>query len=265
MVDLFDLMCMLDTQKEPPMADVWVYAPVLGAVGSTVDISASEAKHAFGARRLRAGDSVTFFDGVGSTAIAEILDGRSRHGERCARVISIAFTPRPSLPLTLAFAVPKGDRLATLLDMGTQAGVDRFLPMDCVRSVVEEEKLSRTERWQRILLEACKQSRRAWAPELVAGGPLDEIALREQLRGAVSLLAHVERNARSMGDALAAARARASDAGITVWIGPEGGLTLDEVGILHALGAEVASLGPHILRIETAVLATACIYADLRG
>ncbi len=247
------------------MADVWIYSPILGAVGSLIDIPASEAKHAIGSRRLGTGDIVTFMDGAGATAVAEIIDGRSRHGERCARVISSALTPRSTRPLTIAFAVPKGDRLATLLDMGTQAGVDRFLPIDCERSVVDEEKLARTERWNRILLEACKQSKRTWAPELAQGGALDAVALREQARGAYSIMAHTDAEAKPMGTALRAAREKTSDAGVTVWIGPEGGFSPYEVDALRALGTDIASLGAHILRIETAVIATASIYADARG
>ena len=60
------------------MADVWISVQAIGGVGSEVEISAQEAKHALGARRLGTGDSVTFFDGFGTTASAEIIDGRSR-------------------------------------------------------------------------------------------------------------------------------------------------------------------------------------------
>lgn len=246
------------------MSDVWIYAEALGAIGSDVEIAASEAKHAMGARRLGTGDSVTLFDGMGTTAYATILDGRSRHGERAARVHAVASNPRPARPLTIAFAVPKGDRLATLLDMTTQAGVDRLIPIDCERSVIHEAKLTRNERSQRILVEACKQSRRAWIPELVAGGSLEEVATREHARGAQGVVAHLSWDAKPMGDVLRAMLAQSTSAGITVWIGPEGGFTEREVAALRVFGNSIVTLCAHVLRIETAAVAAACVYADLR-
>lgn len=247
--------------QEFPMADVWISVQAIGGVGSEVEISAQEAKHALGARRLGTGDSVTFFDGFGTTASAEIIDGRSRGGERFARVESVRLTPRVQRTLTIACALPKGDRLATLLDMATQAGVDRFIPIDCERSVVDEEKLARNDRWQRILIEACKQSRRAWLPELVAGGSIAEVMQREAIRQAASFIAHLAPTSRPLDVAL---RESASHASAIVWIGPEGGFTDAEVSLLQASGGNVVTLGAHVLRIETAAVAAAAVFAQSR-
>ncbi len=244
------------------MADVWISVQAIGAVGSEVEISAQEAKHALGARRLGTGDIVTFFDGFGTTASAQIVDGRSRGGERFARVESVRLTPRLQRTLTIACALPKGDRLATLLDMATQAGVDRFIPIDCERSVVDEEKLARNDRWQRILIEACKQSRRAWLPELVAGGSIAEVMQREAMRQAASFIAHLAPTSRPFDVALR--ESTSGHASAIVWIGPEGGFTDAEVSLLQASGGNVVALGAHVLRIETAVVAAAAVFAQSR-
>jgi len=240
------------------MSSLWLHAEFVPAAGETVEIGREEARHAFGARRLGAGDTVTLFDGRGATARARLAEERSRRGDMVA-VVEERFEARPLAPeVTIAFAVPKGDRLSTLLDLATQAGASRLVPIECARSVVDAEKLDRSERWQRIVHESAKVAKRAWMPELVAGGALGAVAEAERARGAALAVAHTGATA-----TLGAWNARVEPLRArTVFIGPEGGFEDGEIAALRGLGAEVVSLGPCVMRVEMAAVAAAVL---LRG
>ncbi len=234
-------------------SSLWLHVEVVPSTGTKAEIGRDEARHAFGARRLSAGDSVVLFDGAGSLAHARLTEERSRSGDFLVEVIETRLAP-PLLPVTtIAFAVPKGDRLSTLLDMTTQAGVSRLIPVVCARSVVDAEKLDRSARWQRILAEATKVSKRAWTPELLSGGALLEVAHAERARGAAIAVAHT-------ADAIDLASWRSTlpaNTPRTIFIGPEGGFEPSELRALRALGAAVVSLGPCVMRVETACVAAA--------
>lgn len=234
---------------------LWLHAELIPAVGDTIALSRDEARHALGARRLGVGDEVALFDGHGTVAEARLTGERGRDGLLAVEVVSRRTEPRPTPETTIAFAVPKGDRLSTLLDLATQAGAARLVPIECARSVVDADKLDRGERWQRILLESTKVAKRAWAPELAQGGALFEVAEREHARGAALALAHTAGGTPILAwsAALDAARPR------TVFIGPEGGFEDAEVEAMRALGASTVSLGPHVMRVETAAIAAAVL------
>jgi 16S rRNA (uracil1498-N3)-methyltransferase len=237
------------------MSSLWLHLDAIPEPGDSAAIGRDEARHAFGARRLGAGDVVTLFDGLGTVARARLTEARTRSGDVVVEVVSSERAPALSPEVTVAFAVPKGDRLSTLLDGCTQAGVSRLVPVECARSVVDADKLERGERWQRILGEATKVAKRAWMPELVGGGRLLDVAAAERARGAEIAVAHTA-DARpiaawSSGLAVGAPR--------TVFIGPEGGFDDGEIAALRALGAEVVSLGPCTMRVEIAAIAAAAL------
>lgn len=237
------------------MSSLWLHCDFVPPVGASVEISRDEARHAFGARRLVAGDIVTLFDGRGGLAQARLTDQRTRSGDMLVEVVECQQAAALMPVTTVAFAVPKGDRLATLLDMTTQAGVSRLVAVVCARSVVDADKLERGERWQRILGEATKVAKRAWMPELVAGGALLAVAKAERARGAAIAVAHTT-------DAIGFAAWRATltpSTPLTVFIGPEGGFEDSEIAALRALGAAVVSLGPCVMRVETAAVACAML------
>jgi 16S rRNA (uracil1498-N3)-methyltransferase len=156
-------------------------------------------------------------------------------------------TVLPASPsITLAAALPKGDRQATLFSMATQLGMNRFVPLDCERSVARAGKgfASRTER---TAIEACKQSRQAHLPTFDA--PMSPAACVECAvqRDELVLIAD------PAGGPLA--RIDAGGRSIAMLIGPEGGFTENELETMQAHGALLVSLGRSILRIETAAVA----------
>ena len=237
------------------MTSLWLHVHEIPEPGGSIALARDEARHAFGARRLSPGDAVTLFDGQGARATARLTAERGRGGETIVEILSRDSVPPLAPETTVAFAVPKGDRLSTLLDGATQAGVSRLVPVECARSVVDAEKLDRSERWHRIVAEATKVAKRAWMPELVAGGPLDAVARAEVARGAAIAVAHTL-DARPIAlwkATLAPDRPR------TVFIGPEGGFEDGELAVLRALSADVVSLGPCVMRVEIAAIAAAAL------
>lgn len=226
----------------PPM----FYAPRLEGAGTAVTLEGDEARHALASRRLRAGDSLALFNGEGTVADAVIVD-LDRRGQRLrARLEAVEQAPDP-VAITLAAALPKGERAGVMLDMATQLGMTRFLPLTCERGVVKAN--ADTSRWKRICLEACKQSRRPWLPEIVSTAAPADAAARCAGEGTVWL-------ADPDGEPVAreVASWRGSEA-ISFFVGPEGGFTEAEIAQIADAGGRRVSLGKGILRVETAAVA----------
>jgi 16S rRNA (uracil1498-N3)-methyltransferase len=229
------------------MAETLFYYSDLAGAGERVTLAGDEAHHAASVRRLRVGDALMLFDGRGLTAQATVqaLHPRGREIELVVGARSVQPAPQP--PVHVASALPKGDRLATLVDMATQLGMTSFTPLLCERAVVQpSENLG--SRLRRLGLEACKQSRRAWLPQFLEPATLPEVVRRGATEGAVAWLAHP-------GGRAAAAIAGDGMRAVTVLVGPEGGFTDEEVRAALAAGAQAVTLGEAILRIETAVVA----------
>jgi 16S rRNA (uracil1498-N3)-methyltransferase len=230
------------------VSEKWFYAETIPPVGETVALDPQEARHATRARHLQAGAEATVCDGAGTTARIVLADVNRRSAtgivqERTAH-------PPPAHRVHLASALPKGDRLATLLSMATQLGMTDFTPLLARRSVVLPSPET-PERWSRILREACKQSRRAWQPTIhPPATPLE--SLKNASVQSVSLLMDAAgKPARVLlnhppGDRL-------------LLVGPEGGFDAEESATLVAAGAQPMALTTATLRIETAAAAALAI------
>lgn len=221
--------------------------PKLPAIGETAELDPAEARHAQAARRLKAGDAVTLFNGqgdIGEALINEIArQGRLVHVE----VRATATQPPPNPAIHLAAALPKGDRQATLLSMATQLGMASFTPLQCERSVASGEGSSFHERSLRVCIEACKQSRRAHLPDIHEAMTPAHAASHAKKLDAVALVAHP--------GGQSPAHAAPVGAPLLLLIGPEGGWTDNETAAMAANGAKTVTLGDGILRIETAAIA----------
>ena len=209
---------------------------------SLITLSGKEAWHALGVRRLNVGDSIRLIDGKGSVALARVenLEGRNQASLSVAKVDHF---PSQEPNIVLATAIAKGDRQSTLLDMATQLGISAWQPLQCQRSVSKPGKNS-YERWQRICLEACKQSGAAWLPQLLPVEKPQEVAIAARAEGRQVLLAHPDGEFMDVS----------SKTGALLMVGPEGGFTDEEVKRVVAAGAKKVSLGQNILRIESAAV-----------
>ena len=230
------------------MSCPWFHAPHLPAAGDVVALDREEAKHALGVRRLGAGDAVTIFDGRGGVADAAITGERDRDGGVLARVSAVRTAVRQGADVVVGLAPPKGDRWSTALGMLGQLGVSAIVPLDAAHGVVDAAGINRP-RAERILLEACKQSRGAWLPELRGSQAPAAFVAAMRADGRRVLLAEP-------GGAPVAALAAPR---VAIAIGPEGGFSGAEIQAARDAGAEPADLGPTILRVETAAVAMAAV------
>ncbi len=230
------------------MLEPLFYSEHLSEVGANLMLSGDEARHALAARRLQSGDMLWLFDGHGGLARASLQRVGKRGRELELRVEERQTAATPKSVLHLACALPKGDRQNVLLDMATQLGMTHFTPLLCERSVVKPGAGS-LQRWQRICLEACKQSRRLYFPTIHNPCTLQELLARASTPKDSLWIAHPA----ASGQSLAIAHQALND--VTVLVGPEGGFTDAEIELAEAAGARRISLGSNILRIETAAVA----------
>ena len=235
----------------------WLFADVIPTEGASHWLSRDEARHATGSRRLRPGDPVTLFDGCGAVATAPLGNARREDGALEVRVGPVRREPRQGRHVTVASAVPKGDRLATLMEGIGPLGVAEFVPVRAERSVVPwSDHLS--QRCRRILVECAKQSHSPWVTGLPhEGAPVHDVAgvvSATSAAGAIVLIA--DRAGEPLRDV---ARALDATRPATLLVGPEGGFSERERGAAIAAGANPVSLGPSILRIELAATAAAAL------
>jgi 16S rRNA (uracil1498-N3)-methyltransferase len=223
----------------------FVLSPILGPRVSLTD---AEAHHVTQVMRGKVGDAVLLFDGSGAEFTARIAR-LSRHAVEL-EVLSRQEVNR-ELPreLTLGVALPKGDRQRWLIEKAVELGVSRVVPLQTARGVAQplEHVL---ERLRRAVVEASKQCGRNRLLEIAAPQTLGEF-LGTAPHDAWRLLADPDPSAVPAGDLRAPDTCHA----ILVAIGPEGGFTDQE--LQAAVGWQRVSLGPRVLRIETAAIAVA--------
>lgn len=214
--------------------------------GSSVEVSGEEAHHAVAVRRLRVGEQVELTDGRGTTVVGEVSETGKRRLVVAAGSVSQA--PRPEPRVTVVQALAKGDRGELAVEMLTEVGADRVVPWAAARCVAvwRGERATRSlAKWQATAREAAKQARRPWHPAVPPLHSTREVV--ELVADAeVALVLHEEAT-----DPLAAVELPASGEVIVV-VGPEGGLTPDEVAALRDAGAHVVRLGAEVLRTSTA-------------
>ena len=219
-----------------------------------------EAHHAHRVLRLGVGDEVDCFDGRGSRWRGEI-ESAAKDRVTVTIVEALPFAAERTPRITLAQGLVKGERMDWIVQKATELGASRILPLRAARSEVrldDERAGRRAERWHRIAVEAAKQCERSWLPVIAAPVTVAE-ALSHLEEPAV---AFVERDAsppRPVLEALGDAER------LTILVGPEGGWTKDERDSFAAAGVSSLSLGPNILRAETAAVAALAVVAYAIG
>lgn len=223
--------------------------------------------------RLTEGDVIELLDNSGTLHLARILE--------CAREEVVARVEErrepaaePRTRLILYQALLKGDKMETVLQKGTEIGCTRFVPVLGERSVSRpgagelERKLPR---WRTIIREAAEQCGRATLPEVGPLASLEE-ACRQAAEAELSFMAWEEEEMSSgLGRLVREARqsrevrGEAGPIAVSVLVGPEGGFSAREAGIARSAGVRLASLGPRILRAETAAVVAATVVMDALG
>ncbi len=210
-------------------------------------LNQDESNHCRHVLRAKAGDCIHVFDGLGTEWTARIT---SIH--RNAVTVEIveqlsSQTSLPRVPLTVAVALPKGERQKWLIEKLTELGTDQMVPLITSRGVAEATESART-RLERAVVEACKQCGRNTLMSIRAPASLQ--ALPELFPSQKKLIAHPDGYPLTSHSIL-------NEQACLIAIGPEGGFTTEELDVAATLGFYKVSLGPHILRVETAAVTVA--------
>ncbi len=241
------------------MDSPWFYCADLHL--GDISLSDAETRHAQGSRRLRAGDELTLFNGTGHVARGTLVTetapvSRRTRGTTRVRIEVVQEVPPPSRTLTLITPGCKGARLEWLVEKCTELGVTRLVLAEFERSIVRVGP-QHLEKLRRTAVEACKQCRRAWLPEITSAATLAQACAAGG--PGVLLVAHPDGSAAPLTAALARDESHAKH--VVGVIGPEGGLTPAELEFLRSRGGELVQIGAHVLRVETAALALAACWA----
>jgi 16S rRNA (uracil1498-N3)-methyltransferase len=216
--------------------------------GGQAELRGDEARHLTRVLRVEPGQKFEISDNT-SAYLAEVLEAR---GERVVfRIEAPLESTPPQVRITLCAALIKFDRFEWIVEKATELGVERILPFEATRTDkgLFEASRKRAERWERIARESSQQSRRTTLPEILPAVRLDaalrteaELRLFLEEETAPPLL----REARKAGTA-------------ALLLGPEGGWTQREREAAEAAGWKPVSLGPQVLRAETAAVAAAAL------
>ncbi len=235
------------------------------AVGATVAVDGL-ARQLAGVLRLAPGAEIILFGGGGAEFLGELLTLTPRQAS--VQIVATRACPaEPTYSLTLFQCSLKQDKFEWVLQKGTELGVSRFVPVISSRSVVRPAAALRSKypRWRAILREATEQCGRVRIPELAE--PLTWDAAMATGDGPRLVTWEAAQEYRPLATAVAAlaesARAAGVAARLSVAIGPEGGLAEDEIAAARAHGWEIVSLGPRILRAETAAVSAAAVVTAL--
>ncbi len=222
--------------------------PVTGvAVGDSVVVEGDEARHAVVVRRIRVGEQIVLVDGAGVSATCVVT--ATSKTSLTASVSSVVVSAPPDPHVTVVQAIPKGDRGELAVEVLTEIGVDRIVPWAADRSVGVwrgERAAKSLAKWRSTARESGKQSRRSWLPSVTPMASTDEVvALVAEADLAVVL--------HEAADAPLAALPVTEARSILVVVGPEGGITDEELAAFGA--AHVVRLGESVLRTSTAGVA----------
>lgn len=229
----------------------------------TVTITGDDAHHLIRVMRAEPGDKVICSDGSGREALVELTSAEK--GEVCAKVIEwLPLEAEPAIDVWIGQSLPKGDKMETVIQKGTEIGAARFVPFLSERTVVQydaKKEAKRTERWTKIAKEAAEQAHRNRIPDVDGVRSWKEIlALAGEADAA--WICYEKEGAFGMKDALVELR---SSGGLAVredgrkprlllLVGPEGGFTERETLEAEAAGCRPVTLGKRILRTETAAM-----------
>jgi 16S rRNA (uracil1498-N3)-methyltransferase len=232
----------------------------------SLTLQADEARHLRDVLRLRPGDGVHVFDGAGKEFECSIEESR-KDSARLKVLAEVApAKPESPLQLTLAVALLKSDKFDLVVQKATELGVARVMPVTTrladIRLRDDSDANKRVTRWQRIALEASKQSGRALVPEVTH--PISFAELVQATDATVQWkLMFSEREGQSLleaKDSLDTNRQR-----ITALVGSEGGWTDEEISLARENDWGLVTLGGRTLRAETAAIAAAVLLQHLYG
>ena len=233
--------------------------------GDAVELPRELAQRLARVLRLQPGAEVVLFDGSGDDVRVRI-DALDERAGRATVIERAPGVPEPRTSVHLYQSIAKGERFEWLLEKATELGVARFVPLITERSVVRTPgEGARIDRWRRIVVEAAEQCGRACLPPVEAPQPF-----AKALAGAAGILLLPYEAAGGEAPDIQHALDADIDAlfalgEVSIFIGPEGGFTEEEVTSAVDAGATVVTLGRRVLRSETAGLVASTLVLQATG
>ena len=222
-------------------------------------LTGAEAHHARNVLRLQPGARLTVFDGHGREGTGEItaLDASAVR----MRLLNESVTPPLRARITLAQAIPKGKNMDLIVQKAVEIGAAEIFPILSARTVVHldpESAAQKQAKWQTVALEAAKQCGQNWLPQVQTPRTLDDFfgdqpSNTHDLRLIGSLQPGAMHLKKILAD-YAQAHSNARPANVLMLIGPEGDFTPAEIALARSHGCAPLTLGPIILRVETAAI-----------
>lgn len=212
-------------------------------------LSGQSGQHVARVLRMRAGDELVIFDGLGGEHHGRI---ESIQGDKVEITLlrHEAIEREAPVPITLLQGVSRGERMDWTIQKATELGVHRIVPVSSLRSMVKlkgDRAKNRRQHWQQVAISACEQCGRNRVPDIEAPVSLEEgLSMMEAFSLKLTLRADAEKRLSELPD---------SPPQVCIAIGPEGGFDDREYQLLEQAGFQGLRLGPRILRTETAGLA----------
>ena len=229
---------------------------IRGELAEKMTLNGLDAHHASHVLRLKPGDEIIVVDSLGKAAKARLETGNSTETP-LTFIEKIDVNSEPPITVYLAQGLAKGDKMDYIVQKAVELGVNKIIPLIADHSVVRYDlpkQANRRERWQKIALEASKQCGRLTIPEVTTFQDMKKLLAGYGQNFMTVMLYEGERK-NGLKTLLQGCPARA----VLLLIGPEGGFSDGEVTFCRQQGIRTASLGPRILRTETAALAALSI------
>lgn len=225
--------------------------------GAEVSLSDSVVQHVSRSLRMRPQDQIILFNGDGSEYKAELINIEKRNVT--ARIIESTLSSTESpLPITIGQTLSRGERMDYAVQKSTEMGVKSITPLfseRCEVKLPKDRQEKRVKHWHQIAISACEQSGRTMPPEIAYPTDLEKWLAAQDAELKLVLHHHSEQPLQEMS----------APESVALLIGPEGGLTSDEVELATQYGFKPLTLGPRVMRTETAPVAALTLLNYLWG
>jgi len=232
------------------------YLPPEQCQGPELVLTGGEAHHAAHVLRMRRGDRALVLDGAGGQYMTELQELERDHAR--LSLVEKRSVPRPSREVTLLQAVPKGKLIESIIEKATELGAARVVPLITERVVMHLDRKTAAEKeqkWQAVAIEAIKQCGSAWLTRVEAPvTPAEFLARRERFD--IALAGSLQPRARHPSECFREFEKQEGHPPklVAIWIGPEGDFTEAELESIVRSGAKPITLGPLVMRTETAAV-----------
>jgi len=237
------------------------YLPPQQCQSDLLTLTGAEARHASAVLRLRPGEDAAILDGEGREFSCRVENVEQKSVQ--LRVLKTSHSPAPACQITLVQAIPKGKILESIIQKATELGVWRIIPLlsERVTTHLEGESIERkAEKWRQTAVEAIKQCGQRWLPKVEPPTTLPFVLPRADAFD-LALVGSLQEEAQHPREYFLSyeRQHRRRPTHVLAWIGPEGDFSPAELEAIQKSGAKPITLGPLILRSETAALYTLSI------